>query len=67
MATNKVAGWKLAELGADIYRLADVHPEIEDSDDFGKMMFRLSKLSYRLLHGRERDQGNEESPVEAAP
>lgn len=51
-----VAGEHLAQLGADIYCLADAHPEIEKFDDFTATMFFLNKLSYRLLHGRERGE-----------
>lgn len=51
---NRDTGAKLARLGADIYQLADNNPGIEEMPDFQEMMFRLNKLSYFLLNGKER-------------
>jgi hypothetical protein len=52
---EKRAGGRLAEIGADAYRLADEFPAIEQMTDFNDMMRLMNKLSYRLIHGVDRD------------
>ncbi len=55
---NRRTGEQLAELGGQIYMLADENGDIEGTEDFNRMMYHLNKLSYRLIHGHERDECN---------
>ena len=52
---ERTFGLRLANLGGDIYALADEFPEVESAEDFAAMVFHLNKLAYRLIHGKERE------------
>ena len=52
---EKAFGLRLANLGGEIYILADKYPEVERTEDFAAMVFHLNKLAYRLIHGKERE------------
>ena len=49
-----------------MYIHADCYPDLETFDDFNQMMFFLNNLSYRLIHGKERDVQGEDVPVDGA-
>lgn len=68
MKTEREAGEKLAQIGGDIYVLADQFPAIENFEDYRRIMFLLNKLAFRMIQGRERDEpelGERASSVDA--
>ena len=52
----KRAGMVLAKIGADIYCIMDRLPSLEEDEEMQQIMYLMNKVSYRLMHGKERPQ-----------
>ena len=60
--TDRQFGERLAEIGAQIYLLADEHPVMGLNSQFNRMMFELNNLSYQLIHeNRTREEKSDET------